>query len=84
MMGWNLGLLGLWHWQSDALTTRLDLILIRLDLIHTRLDLIHIRLDLIHQRNPYGSTTLETDLYSHFRQNCGFSSAESMKSKSLI
>jgi len=28
------------HWQSDALTTRLDLIHRRLDLIHNRLDLI--------------------------------------------
>jgi hypothetical protein len=28
------------HWQSDALTTRLDLIRTRLDLIRTRLDLI--------------------------------------------
>jgi hypothetical protein len=36
------------HWQSGALTTRLDLIHTRLDLIHTRLDLIHSRLDLIH------------------------------------
>ncbi len=34
--------------QSDALTTRLDLIHSRLDLINTRLDLIHTRLDLIH------------------------------------
>ncbi len=41
MLGSNPGLLGLWHWQSDALTTRLDLIHTRLDLIHTRLDLIH-------------------------------------------
>jgi hypothetical protein len=57
MLGSNSGLLRLRHWQSDALTTRLDLIhnwldLIHnwLDLIHTRLDLIHIRLDLIHTR----------------------------------
>jgi hypothetical protein len=42
--------LWLWHWQPDALTTRLDLIHIRVDLIHTRLDLNHIRLDLIHTR----------------------------------
>jgi hypothetical protein len=35
------------HWQSDALTTRLDLIRSRLDLIRTRLDLIRTRLDLI-------------------------------------
>ncbi len=42
MLGSNpAGLLKLWHWQQDALTTRLDIIHIRLDLIHTRLDLIH-------------------------------------------
>ncbi len=35
MLGSNPGLLRLRHWQSDALTTWLDL-------IHTRLDLIHI------------------------------------------
>jgi hypothetical protein len=51
------GLVRLWHWQSDAPTTRLDLtytrqVLIhtRLDLVYTRLDLIHIRLDLIYTR----------------------------------
>ncbi len=44
MLGSNPGLLLLRHWQSDALTTRLDL-------IHTRLDLIHDRLDLIHYYN---------------------------------
>ncbi len=38
---------GLWHWQPDALTLRLDLIHTRLNLIHTRLDCIHTRLDLI-------------------------------------
>ncbi len=32
--GSNPRLLQLWHWQSDALTARLDL-------IHTKLDLIH-------------------------------------------
>ncbi len=37
--GINPGLLQLWHWQSDDLATRLDLIRKRLDLIHTRLDL---------------------------------------------
>ncbi len=42
----NLVLLRIWHWQSDALITRL--IHTRLDFIHHRLDLIHIRLDLIH------------------------------------
>ncbi len=46
----NPGLLRIWPWQSDALTTRLDLIHARLDLIHTRLDLIHSRLYLIHAR----------------------------------
>jgi hypothetical protein len=50
MQGSNPGLLRLWHCQSDALTTRLDLIHTRLDLIHTWLDLIHIPLDLIHSR----------------------------------
>jgi hypothetical protein len=34
MLGSNLRLMRLWHWQSDSITTRLDL-------IHTRLDLIH-------------------------------------------
>jgi hypothetical protein len=32
MLGSNPGLLRLWHWQSDTLTTRLDLILIHLKL----------------------------------------------------
>jgi hypothetical protein len=41
ILGTNPGLLRLRHWQSDALTTRLDLVHNRLDLIHTRLDLIH-------------------------------------------
>jgi hypothetical protein len=42
MLGSNPGLLRLRQWQSDALTTRPDLIHSRLDLIHygTRLDLI--------------------------------------------
>ncbi len=50
MLGSDPGLLRLRHWQSDALTTRLDLIHTRLDLIHTRLDLINNRLDLVHTR----------------------------------
>ncbi len=37
-------------WQSDALTTRLDMFRSRLDLIRTRLDLIRTRLDLIRTR----------------------------------
>ncbi len=49
MLGSNPGLLRLWHWQSDALTTRLNLPHHRLDIIHPRPNLIHSRLDLIHK-----------------------------------
>jgi len=46
--GSNPGLLRLWHWQPDALTTWLDLIHSWLDLIHTWLDIIHTWLDVNH------------------------------------
>ncbi len=40
MLGLNPELLRLWHWQSDAQATWLELIHTRQDLIDTRLDLI--------------------------------------------
>ncbi len=50
MLGSYPGLWRLWHWQSDSLTTWLDLIPTQVDLIHLRVDLIHTSLDLIHTR----------------------------------
>jgi hypothetical protein len=63
MLGSNPGLLRLWHWQSEALTTQLDLVPYGtlLDLIPTRIDLIPTRIDLI----PYRTgTRLDLILYS--------------------
>jgi hypothetical protein len=41
------------HWQSGALTTRLDLIRTRLDLIRTRLDLIIVIVSSVEQMRKY-------------------------------
>ncbi len=57
MLGLNQGLLRLWHWQSDTLSSRLDLIHTRLDLIHARIDLIHTRLDLIQSARSHPHST---------------------------
>ncbi len=59
MLGSNPGRLRLWPWQSDALTSRLDVIHTRLDLIHTRLHVIHTRLDVFHTRLDVIHTRLD-------------------------
>jgi hypothetical protein len=66
ILGSNPGLWRLWHWQSDALTSQLDLIHCRLDLVHSLLVLIHIIIFSSVARVSASLLDADSDLTSHF------------------
>ncbi len=74
MLGSNLELLRLWHWQPDALTTRLYL-------IHTRLDLIH-RWKLTDSNNNPDSHKAVSAVSSYYRPTVSLVSAQNHLSQS--